>query len=131
MVEARYPECRQGDDIGTFAAALASVRKWGGVLEHPAYKTSWRASRAAGAPTHSGWVPADFVGGWTCCVEQGAYGHQSRKRTWLYAVGCLTCRRCGGARPMPTPTPVIPEEDQWSVSADARPARPRPSSETY
>lgn len=26
--------------------------------------------------------------GWTCYVEQGHYGHMSRKRTWLYAVGC-------------------------------------------
>lgn len=87
MVEARYPECRQGDDGGTFAAALASVRKWGGVLEHPAYSKAWRAHDLLEPPTHGGWVPADFVGGWTCCVEQGAYGHQARKRTWLYAVG--------------------------------------------
>jgi hypothetical protein len=30
---------------------------------------------------------ADFQGGWTCCVEQGHYGHLSRKATWLYAHG--------------------------------------------
>ena len=29
-----------GDDGGCFEAALASVRKWGGVLEHP---EAWRA----------------------------------------------------------------------------------------
>jgi hypothetical protein len=30
-------------------------------------------------------VKADRLGGWTCCVEQGHYGHFSRKATWLYA----------------------------------------------
>ncbi|MCJ2128463.1 hypothetical protein [Methylobacterium sp. E-045] len=32
-------------------------------------------------------VAADMHGGWTCDVEQGHYGHFSRKPTWLYAVG--------------------------------------------
>ena len=31
---------------------------------------------------------ADFYGGWTCCVEQGRYGHYARKPTLLYAVNC-------------------------------------------
>lgn len=30
---------------------------------------------------------ADFHGGWTCCVEQGRYGHYARKPTLLYAFG--------------------------------------------
>lgn len=25
--------------------------------------------------------------GWTCCVDQGHYGHRAQKATWLYAVG--------------------------------------------
>jgi hypothetical protein len=30
---------------------------------------------------------ADFEGGWTCCVEQGQYGHYARKPTILYVHG--------------------------------------------
>lgn len=30
---------------------------------------------------------ADMLGGWTCCVEQGRYGHYARKPTLLYAFG--------------------------------------------
>lgn len=35
---------RTGDDGGCFEAALASVRAWGGVLEHPCDSKAW-ASR--------------------------------------------------------------------------------------
>jgi len=35
-----------------------------------------------------GWIAADFHDGWTCCVEQGRYGHYARKPTLLYVVGC-------------------------------------------
>lgn len=77
-----------GDDEGCFAAALYSVRRWGGVLEHPEGSHAWRA-HGLNLPPHAGaWVNADFQGGWTCCVEQGHYGHKARKKTWLYAIGC-------------------------------------------
>lgn len=77
-----------GDDGGCFASALASVRCWGGVLEHPAGSQAWRVFGLHFPPASGGWVMADFEGGWTCQVEQGHYGHMARKATWLYAVGC-------------------------------------------
>jgi hypothetical protein len=42
-VEGRYPHFKVGDDGGTFAAALEAVRRWGGVLEHPAWTKAWEA----------------------------------------------------------------------------------------
>ena len=84
LVEARWGY-RRGEDGGCFAAALEAVRRWGGVLEHPAYSDAWAAYGLTAPPTGGGWVAADFEGGWTCCVEQGRYGHPARKRTWLYA----------------------------------------------
>jgi hypothetical protein len=74
-----------GDDGGCFAAALAAVRKWGGVIEHPEGSHAWGAHGLTTPPRGGGWIMADFSGGWTCCVEQGAYGHRARKATWLYA----------------------------------------------
>ena len=78
---------RRGADGGCFAAALAAVRRYGGVLEHPAFSSAWRAHGLA-RPLSEGWTSADWSGGWTCCVSQNRYGHVARKLTWLYAVGC-------------------------------------------
>lgn len=77
----------KGDDAGCFAAALAAVRKFGGVLEHPAASSAWEAFGLCAPPRAGGWVNADFEGGWTCCVDQGHYGHRAQKATWLYAAG--------------------------------------------
>lgn len=80
-----WPRLKKGDDGGCFAAALASVRRWGGVIEHPADSHAWVAFGLNAPPRSGGWIFADFQGGWTCCIEQGAYGHKARKATWLYA----------------------------------------------
>jgi hypothetical protein len=77
---------RVGEDGGCFAAALTAVRNYGGVLEHPAHSKAWAYFGLKTPPMHGGWVQADNFGGWTCYVEQGHYGHLSRKGTWLYAV---------------------------------------------
>lgn len=77
----------KGDDGGCFASALASVRRWGGVLEHPEASHAWSMFGLRRPPFGGGWIAADDIGGWTCCVEQGNYGHRARKKTWLYACG--------------------------------------------
>lgn len=83
----QWPRLKLGDDGGCFAAALASVRQFGGIIEHPEASHAWAHHGLNKPPKTGGWIAADFVGGWTCCVEQGHYGHLSRKATWLYAVG--------------------------------------------
>lgn len=72
-----------GNDGGCFAAALEAVRTWGGVLEHPEASHAWEAHGLRRPPRFGGWVAAGD-GSWTCCVEQGHYGHRARKATWLY-----------------------------------------------
>lgn len=76
-----------GDDEGCFLAALKAVRKWGRVLEHPEASHAWKVHKINKPPRCEGWIPAGDEIGWTCCVEQGHYGHPARKATWLYAVG--------------------------------------------
>ena len=78
---------RLGDDDGCFASALASVRLYRGVLEHPEASHAWKAHGLTAPPRKGGWVFAGDRQGWTCCVEQGHYGHPARKATWLYYVG--------------------------------------------
>lgn len=82
-----WPRLKLGNDGGCFATALHAVRMWGGVLEHPEGSHAWRYFQINEPPRYGGWVKADWLGGWTCCVEQGHYGHISRKATWLYAFG--------------------------------------------
>jgi hypothetical protein len=79
----------KGDDGGCFAAALDAVRRYGGVLEHPWGSHAWTHFGINKPPRTGGWIKADTHGGWTCCIEQGRYGHYARKPTLLYAVGCF------------------------------------------
>jgi hypothetical protein len=76
---------RPGNDGGCFAAALAAVRKWGGVLEHPAFTKAWK-THGLPRPCGYGWFSAR-PNEWVCEVWQSAYGHKARKRTWLLYVG--------------------------------------------
>ena len=76
---------KPGNDGGCFAAALDSVRRFGGVLEHPAKTRAWAAHGLA-APAGIGWQRC-IDGGWVCAVWQSAYGHRANKATWLYYHG--------------------------------------------
>src|SRR5512147_904956 len=48
----------KGDDGGCFAAAIAAVRKYGGVLEHPEASAAWLAFGLRAPPKSGGWVSA-------------------------------------------------------------------------
>lgn len=85
LVQARWGH-KKGDDGGCFEAALASVRRWGGVLEHPAYSDAWHEFGLPVPHRAGGWQHG-FCGGASCQVEQGRYGHPAKKATWLYAFG--------------------------------------------
>jgi hypothetical protein len=76
-----------GDDGGCFASALESVRRYGGVLEHPAESHAW-AHFSLPVPPRSGWlhIGTNAIGS-VCEVWQSAYGHKARKRTWLLYCG--------------------------------------------
>lgn len=76
---------RPGNDGGCFASALASVRRCGGVLEHPAKSRAF-AAYGLKKPKGIGWQKSE-CGGWVCEVWQSAYGHRARKATWLYYYG--------------------------------------------
>jgi len=77
----------KGDDNGCFKHALACVRKYGGILEHPEASHAWAWHGLNKPPRSGGWILADDKGGYTCCVAQGKYGHKAQKLTWLYSVG--------------------------------------------
>ncbi len=86
LVEARWGH-KRGEDAGCFASALASLRRCGGVLEHPAYSDAWEAYGLPRPKTGGEWCPGAEDGEWTCYVEQWRYGHRAKKATWLYYVG--------------------------------------------
>jgi hypothetical protein len=87
-----HPPCRAWGAFAMFAKprddekdlarwAVAQVRRWGGVLEHPARSTLW-ADQSLPAPG-----ALDAMGGWTLPIHQHWWGHRAEKATLLYIVG--------------------------------------------
>lgn len=66
--------------ISIFCAAM--VKRWGGVLEHPAHSKLWKV---AGLPTPL--QTTRGTDGWTLQVPQFWFGHRGLKETWLYIQG--------------------------------------------
>ena len=71
------------DEKGLALAALAHVRRFGGVLEHPSESSLW-ADQGLPRPGR----PPDDFGGWAMEIQQFHWGHRAEKSTWLYVVGC-------------------------------------------
>lgn len=91
---------KPGNDGGCFASALESVRRFGGVLEHPAKTKAWPAHGLA-KPVGIGWRQTPD-GGWVSEVWQSAYGHRANKATWLYYCGADMPFELLWARPIGT-----------------------------
>jgi hypothetical protein len=70
----------RGDDGGCFASALESLRRCGGVLEHPRGSHAFEAFGIV-APVRGSWTRQEDL--WVCEVDQGCYGHRAKKATWL------------------------------------------------
>ena len=88
-----HPPCRAWSRLRHFAKprpnekdlarfAVAQVRKYGGVLEHPESSQLWVDQ---GLPPPGKY---DEFGGWTLPIHQFWWGHRAQKKTWLYIVGC-------------------------------------------
>lgn len=91
-----HPPCETWGRLRHFATkdthdlalhAVAMVRRFGGVLEHPASSSLWAE---CGLPPPDSLFP-DQYGGRSYEIAQGDYGHAAPKLTWLYAVRLGPC----------------------------------------
>ena len=78
----RHHALPRPDERNLARLAVALVREFGGVLEHPHRTTLWEAQRL---PTVG---QRDGFGGFTLVIDQNWWGHRAQKRTRLYVVGC-------------------------------------------
>src|SRR5690606_17205757 len=96
----------RGNEHDCAPRAVEQVRRWGGVLEHPAGSKLWDqcglpkpdvepseggrlfgVARAISGYRNERGDFTDSFGGYTIEVDQVEWGHVARKRTWLYLIG--------------------------------------------
>jgi hypothetical protein len=109
-----------GDDDGTFAAALEAVRRWGGVLEHPAWSLAWPA-HGLQTPPARGWQLCPS-GDWVAEVSQRNYGHRAHKLTWLLYRGDAPPPLLDWSKPSPAAAYVSRASRRADGSWSRRPA---------
>jgi len=73
-----------GNEHACAPKAVLQIRRVGGVMEHPAGSLLWREA-SLGLPLPG--AESDAFGGFTIEVDQVAYGHVARKKTWVYVIG--------------------------------------------
>lgn len=78
----RLKHLYRGNEHDCAPRAVEQVRSYGGALEHPARSLLWQ-HMSLPRPYE---LPDQF-GGFTLEVDQCAWGHVARKKTWLYFVG--------------------------------------------
>lgn len=86
-------------DASLAPVAVEQVRRFGGVLEHPAESRIFRRCQLP----FPGELP-DAWGGVSVRVDQVAWGHCCAKPTWLYVVGVPLATVLAGVRTGGTPT---------------------------
>lgn len=94
------------DERNLARLAVALVREFGGVLEHPSGSSLWPAQRLPEPGAR------DEFGGWTFPAPQKWWGHEAEKRTLFYIVGCEP-------KDIP-PFPLVLGEAEAVVSTSAR-----------
>lgn len=77
--------CKKPHEARLGPIAVEQVRRFGGVLEHPAYSKLWPHCDLP--PPGNLWP--DEYGGRSYVIAQGDFGHPAPKLTWLYAVGLV------------------------------------------
>lgn len=103
MAKPRHDE----KDLARFAVAM--VREWGGVLEHPRNSRLWPDQ---GLPEPG---QRDAHGGWTLGISQHWWGHRAEKLTKLYIVGVE-----------PAEIPAVPLSLHYATHVIAQNGSPRP-----